>query len=497
MTDMEKYEALQEELKKYRYAVFILSFDEATVCPKQDKENSLNVIDYFQRKIIETTTSDDYFYLLESLLKQEKDLSEVKRLAIKKEHKELEKMRKVPKNVLFDGMEIISKSSLSWEQARDSLDYTEFEGNLKKLIEYNKTYLSYLEGPYFGYDVLLDEMEEGFTEEMYDAFFAKLEAEILPMMKQILSLPKKYNESICDIRFDIDRQKKLTKRVCELMGYTDEVGYIGETLHPFTNGGNIHDVRTTTRYEEKLLFSNLYSVMHEVGHALYELQNAPQLNETCLMGGASCALHESQSRFYENYLGRSRAFITFLYPILQELFPEELAAYTLDDIYYYCNDVSAQPYRTEADELTYPFHVLLRYKIEKMLFHNEIESQDIEKVFNALMQEYFGITPKNKREGCFQDVHWSSGFGYFPTYALGSAMSAQFYYAMKKDLDLDALMAQGNFEPINLWLKEHIHQYGASKKNLEVLKLATGEDFQPEKYIQYLKEKFKEIYRIS
>ena len=275
MTDMEKYEALQEELKKYRYAVVILSFDEATVCPKQDKENSLNVIDYFQRKIIETTTSDDYFYLLESLLRQEKDLSEVKRLAIKKEHKELEKMRKVPKNVLFEGMEIISKSSLSWEQARDSLDYTEFEGNLKKLIEYNKTYLSYLEGPYFGYDVLLDEMEEGFTEEMYDVFFAKLEAEILPMMKQILRLPKKYNESICDIRFDIDRQKKLTKRVCELMGYTDEVGYIGETLHPFTNGGNIHDVRTTTRYEEKLLFSNLYSVMHEVGHALYELQNAP------------------------------------------------------------------------------------------------------------------------------------------------------------------------------------------------------------------------------
>ncbi len=496
MTDIEKYEEIQKELKNYRYATFILSFDQATVCPKKDKENSLNVINSFERKMIDITTSDDYFNLLQRLLEKKESLNDIQQMAIAKEYKDLEKMRRVPKEVLFEGMKISSKASLSWELARDNLDYSAFEKNLADLVAYHKKYISYVEDKYHGYDVLLDEMEDDFTEEKYDIFFDKLEQEILPLMKTILSLPKRYNEQIKELRFDVDKQKKLTKKICELMGYTDEVGYIGETIHPFTSGGNIHDVRTTTRYDEKLLFSNLYSVMHEVGHALYELQNDEQYNETCLMGGASCALHESQSRFYENYLGRSKAFITFLYPILKEIFPEELKEYTLEDIYYYCNDVCAQPTRTEADELTYPFHVLIRYKIEKMLFHNEIESKDIEKVFNHFMQEYFGITPKNKLEGCFQDVHWSGGFGYFPTYALGSAMSAQFYYAMKKDLNMDALLRNGDFKPINLWLKGHVHCYGASKKNLEILSLATKEEFNPDYYIRYLKEKFEEIYQI-
>lgn len=497
MDKLEKYKAIKEELKNYRYACFVISFDEATVCPKKDKENSLAVSDYFYKKIIETTTSDEYYNLLGELLKDESKLSDVELMAIKKEYKDLTKMRKIPNEVLFKGMDIMSKASLNWENARDDLDYSKFEDNLKDLVAYYKEYITYLEDKYTGYDVLLDEMEDDFTMEMYDEFFSLLEKEILPLVKKILKMPKLYNESIKNVKFDIDKQKKLTKKICELMGYTNDVGYIGETIHPFTNSANINDVRTTTRYDESLLFSNLYSVMHEVGHALYEIQNNPEFNETVLMGGASCALHESQSRFYENYLGRSEEFIKFLYPILKEIFSEELNDYTFEDIYYYCNDVCAQFTRTEADELTYPFHVLIRYKVEKKLFKGEIEPSDIEKVFNDLMNEYLGITPSNKLEGCFQDVHWSSGFGYFPTYALGSAMSAQIYNRMSKDLDVPSLMLKGSFKEINEWLKYHVHRYGNSKKNLEVIKLATNEEFNPIYYVDYLKNKFKKLYQIK
>ena len=490
------YREKRNLIKNFEYAIFVISFDEQTICPKNDKENALNVCDFFQRKVIEIITSDEYYQLLENLINDNEDLTDVEVKAIKKEYEDLTKARRIPNELRFKGMEIMNKSSLNWENARETLDFALFEENLSELIDYYKECIKYQEGKYHGYDCLLDDMEDDFTMEKYDEFFNLLETDILPLVKKILTLPKKYNTSLRNVKFDIDKQKKLTKKVCELMGYTADKGYIGETIHPFTNGININDVRTTTRYDENLLFSNLYSVMHEIGHALYELQIDPKFNETALAGGTSCAIHESQSRFYENYLGRSREFIEFLYPILLELFPIELKDYTVDDIYYYCNDCEAQFTRTEADELTYPFHVLIRYKVEKMLFNNEISSKEINDIFNKLMNEYLGIMPSNKKEGCFQDVHWTSGFGYFPTYALGSAISAQIYYYVNKDIDIACEMKNGNFTNINLWLKNHVHHLGSSMKNMDVIKFATGEDFNPKYYIDYLKNKFKTIYNL-
>ena len=495
MTNLEKYLKDQELLKIYRYADFIISYDEETVCPKKDKKTSLEVSSYFVKKIIEITTSDEYFNILESLTKDD-SLDNLLKQKINREYKDLLKQRRIPKELIYEEVDLIDSASLSWEEARDTLNFNDFINDLNLLVGVETKKANYLAEKLEGYDVILDDMEESFTSKEYDELFDLIEKEILPLVKKILAAPKKYNEKIKDIKFDIDKQKKLTRLICDLMGYDDTVGCVGETIHPFTNGINCNDVRTTTRYEEKLLFSNLFSVMHEVGHATYELQNDPRFSESALMGGASCAMHESQSRFYENYLGRSKAFIKYLYPILKDLFKEELKDYTFDDIYYYVNDVSNQPIRTEADELTYPFHIIIRYKIEKMLFSGEIKAEDVEKTFNDLMKKYLNSTPNNLKEGAFQDVHWTGGFGYFPTYALGSAMSAQFYHYMKKDLDIDALMEKGDFKPINNWLKEHVHKYGRSKSQLEVLKLATGEDFNPNYYIDYLKDKFKKIYNI-
>jgi carboxypeptidase Taq len=290
---------------------------------------------------------------------------------------------------------------------------------------------------------------------------------------------------------------KITREICDMMGYTQDKGCVRETLHPFTNGINSNDVRITTAYDESLLLSNIYSVMHEAGHALYELGQDPKLNGTSLFGGTSMGIHESQSRFMENYLGRSYAFTKKLYSIISKEFPQEFKDITVDDLYYYANYVSDQFKRTEADELTYPIHILIRYEVEKDLFNKRISVDQISDRFNELFYEYLGKTPRDMIEGAFQDVHWSSGFGYFPTYALGNAYAAQFMHTMEKTLDFDTLMENGDFKSINKWLDENIHKYGKSKKNLEIVKLATGEDFNPKYYIDYLKNKFEKIYNIK
>ena len=491
-----RYKEINELYNMYNYASYVINFDLNTICPKKNKSYGYEVSNFYSIKMHELKTSDEYYDILKYLLDNKEILSEVEVISIKKEYKDLTKARKLPKEKFEQMMEIMSNTTLTWEDALNTLDFSKFEFHLSELVSFYKDYIKVMEEKYHGYDVLLDECEDDFTSTMYDEFFNLLEVELLPLVKKILKMPKLYNGKIKDIKFDIDKQRKLTNEIARLMGYTNEVGYIGETIHPFTSSINKNDVRTTTSYDESLLFSNLYSVMHEIGHATYELQNDEKLNNTNLFGGTSCAIHESQSRFYENYLGRSREFIEFIYPLLKDIFKEELEEFTCDDIYYYVNDVCAQYTRTEADELTYPFHVLIRYKIEKMLFNNEISVNEIDKTFNDLMEKYLGIRPSNKKEGCFQDVHWTSGFGYFPTYALGSAMSAQILKAMQKDINPFNDMKNGNFVNVNNWLKENIHKYGASVKNLNVIKLACKEEFNPKYYVEYLIEKFSKIYNL-
>lgn len=487
---LKRYNEIRYELKNLEYACFVISFDNSTICPKKDKENSYDVENYFKNKILEITTSKEYYNLLKDLLEYKEELDEITYKIIKEDFTSLDKLANLDFAFLTKGNEIEAKTHLTWMQARETLDFSIFEENMQELVEYKKEYAKLVKSKYSGYDVLLDEMEDDFTTEQYDNFFNLLEKEILPIVKKRLKEKKRYNESIKDVKFSIDKQKLLSNRICQIMGYSFDVGSLAETVHPFSSHANINDVRITTTYSEDLLFSNLYSVMHEVGHALYTLGHNPLLNESSLMNGASCALHESQSRFYENYLGRSKEFITYLYPILKDIFKEELAPYSLTDIYEYINDVASQPTRTEADELTYPFHVLIRYKVEKKLFNNELLTKDIAPYFNSLLKEYFDIEVKDKKEGCFQDIHWCGGYGYFPTYALGSAFGAMFLDSLKQDLDVSSLLEKGDFLPINNWLKEHIHFYGGSLKNLEVIKKATNKDFDPTYYINYLKEKF-------
>ena len=496
--ELKIYKDTHKELNKLNYIYYVLSFDEETDCPQDNKEFALNILDEIYGKMINVLTSETYSNALKTLYDNREKLEETDKLCVEEDYKDIIRINKVPREELDKHISNLSRSGLLWKKSRETLDYTDFEKELKELVDYNFKYIKWQDkGFKEPYDTLLDEMEDDFTTEKYDEFFNLIKERIVPLAKKICKMPKLYNTKICDLKFNKYDQMKLTNIICTMMGYTNKNGAVRETIHPFTSGFSTNDVRITTEYNESLLLSNLYSVMHETGHALYELGIDPKYNGTSLFGGTSCAVHESQSRFMENYLGRSYAFTKKLYSIVKELFPEQFSDITLDDLYYYANDVSNQFTRTEADELTYPIHILIRYEVEKALFKKEITVDQISDKFNDLFEEYLGARPSNKLEGCYQDVHWSSGFGYFPTYALGNAFAAEFMHKMKETLDLDKLMEEGNFAPINKWLDENIHQYGKSVKNLKLIENACGEPFNPHYYIDYLEKKFKTIYKVD
>ena len=272
---------------------------------------------------------------------------------------------------------------------------------------------------------------------------------------------------------------------------------VGETEHPFTTFFNKKDVRVTTHYHEENPVYSMYSVIHEGGHALYELHSADELEGTLLSGGVSMSVHESQSRFMENYIGRSRPFIELIFPKMQELFPEQLKGVTAEQMYLAVNKAEPSLIRTEADELTYALHVLVRYEIEKGLFDGSIAVEELPRIWNAKYKEYLGIDVPDDRRGVLQDSHWSGGnVGYFPSYALGSAYGAQMLAKMKETVDVDAAVASGDLRPITGWLEAHIWKYGKLYDPMELLEKAVGAPFDPKYFTDYLEEKFTRIYNL-
>lgn len=495
---LKRYKELLAESNKYRYAAYVIDFDGATDCPKDGKEQSDEAKNFFYKKSLDIVLSDEYKNIVEELYQKRDQLDEVTKLDIEIQHKNVTKTALIPREELDLNRERCSKSYYEWAKARETLDYSKFMPVLAEVVAYNKRLTKWWETDALkGYDVLLDNMEEGYTEKMYDEFFNKIETDLVPFIQKVFKCKQRYNPKLDNQKYPISKQRELTDYILEHMGYTKKVGCIRETIHPFTNWFNNKDVRITTNYHEEDLFSSLYSVIHEAGHALFQLQMDDKYNETAVFDNVTCITHESQSRFYENYLGRDYSFVKFLYPKLVELFPEQLEGITIDDIYYFINSAKAGFIRCDADELTYPLHILIRYNVEKKLFHDEITTDQIPETFNFYMNKYLGITPKDNKEGCFQDVHWTDAYGYFPTYAVGSAYGAMFMSELRKNVDVDGDLSKGDFTNINNWLRNNIHGFSGTRKNLEVVKAVCGRDFNPDEYISYLKNKFGKIYNIN
>ena len=493
-----------EKLKPYldksmalNTAMALIEWDNETLAPKEAIDNTAKVIGILSGESFNALVNPQVKEILKEL-EEETNLSDFEAKIFKKLKKEFKKMESIPSEEWVEFSEMTTKAGSVWQQAKVQNDFILYAPYLEKIISYTKKFAGYQnsDGKKL-YDVLLDEYEEGFTMEVLDEFFRKLKSEIVPLLAQITKKNDEFNKSYNFRNFNCEKQNKFNRWLAEYIGFDFNRGVICESEHPFTNGLHNHDVRITTHYYENNLESAIFSTIHEAGHAIYEMGIEDKYTQTILGAGTSCGIHESQSRFFENMVGRSEEFWGPIYGKLVELFPEQLKDIDLVDFIKGINKVEPGLIRVDADELTYCLHIMVRYEIEKLFIENEIDIEELPRIWNKKYKEYLGITPENDSEGILQDIHWSMGaIGYFPSYALGNAFAAQMYHQMKKDLPVDTLLKNRKLESIVSYLGEHVHKYGASKDAMSILKDMTGEGFNVDYYIAYLKEKYTRLYHL-
>lgn len=479
-------------------ALTLLSWDNETLAPEQSMEYTAKAVGILSDELFRTLINEDVRKILAELDERKSELEENEKAILKKLLKSYEEMEKIPPEENKEYSELTEIAGNVWAKAKANNDYASYAPTLKKIIDFQKKFAGYRKkGDEKLYDILLNDYEEGFNTAKLDEFFNKIKAEIVPLIKVVASKQDMINKDYNYQYFDVKKQEEFGRYLADYIGFDFKKGVIAESEHPFTTNLHNHDVRITTHYYENNLESSLFSIIHEGGHAIYEMQVADELTQTPVGGGASMGMHESQSRFFENIIGRSEEFWTPIYPKLKETFQEQLKDVSLQQFVAGINKSVPSLIRTEADELTYTLHIIVRYEIEKMIFDGDIDVMDLPRIWNEKYEEYLGITPANDAEGILQDVHWSMGsIGYFPSYALGSAVAAQIYYYMKTVMPFEQYLKEGNLAPIREFLKEHIHKLGATKNTNEILMDMMGEELNADYYIKYLKEKYKRLYQL-
>lgn len=490
------YESYKKKINAYTYALWLLSWDQETEAPKKSLQYRLKQMDVLYSARYELVMSEERINAINALAQEEHDQTFKREIELEK--KAIDQLLKIPKEEYLAYQLLTSESNVVWSEAKRKNDFNLFAPTLEKIIAYNKKVIKYLETDELkGYDVLLDMYEEKMSQKDYDTFFTTLNNDLVPFALKVSKQKQSHPRILTHDTFDIELQRKFNKELVSIFGYDLERGVLKESEHPFTSGVASVDTRITTAYHEDKLDAAIFSTIHEIGHAIYEQQVNEDYDGSSLSGGVSMGIHESQSRFYENMIGRSYVFWETHYPKLQKVFPK-LKRVKLEDFYKYVNRVKCDFIRIDSDELTYSLHIMVRYEIEKQIFENNLPVKEIPKLWNKLYKEYLGVTVKKDSLGVLQDIHWAMGsFGYFPTYALGSAIAAQLYYEMSNDLNIPLAIKENKIGKINEWLKEHVHQYGALYTPKEVLEKATKEAFNPKYYVRYLKEKFRTIYEID
>lgn len=490
------YEAIKRE-RAYKHAMSLLSWDLETAATKDSIEGISETMGVLAELQYLNFINDEFKKELYSLDIDKLNEIEKKIVKVIKEEK-FEKLSKIPVEEFSKFEALISKASSAWEIAKKENRYELFKDYLKEIFETTKKFIKYRGYKGHPYSVLLDDFEKGLDVETCDKFFDEIRKELVPFALKVL---KKNNSKIEKIKnklkeIPVEKQKLMSNSLIKLVDFNRDRGYLAESEHPFTTFFNNKDVRFTTHYYKDDILSNIYSVIHELGHAIYEQQVDDEFDKTTILaGGSTMGMHEAQSRFYENLIGKNKAFMKSLSKRIKELYEIDLSE---EELYLLVNEVKRQFIRIEADELTYPIHVMIRYEIEKEIFENLDTEVDVDKLpdkWNDLYEKYLGIRPNTYSLGILQDSHWSgAAIGYFPAYAIGSAYASQIYAAMNKNFDVESAIREENIKEINKFLKEKIHRYGFSKEPKELLQLACKEDFNPTYYINYLKNKFLEIY---
>lgn len=493
----EQYKGLTQRSADFNNAAAVLGWDQEVYMPPKGFAFRGRQLATLASQAHELVTSDRYGNLLHEL-SQRHDLSDDQQHNIRLSLEDYEKNKKLSADFVEQLTQQTSNSYNAWIDARRKSDFSLYAPELAKMIRLKKEQAElygYVQHPY---DALLDDYEKGATVAMLDPIFGMVKEQLPPLLQQICDA-EQVDDSFFMQHFPKEKQFDFSMEVLRQMGYDFEAGRQDYSEHPFSTSFAPTDVRVTTRVDEHNLASLLWSSIHEGGHALYE-QGLPEGQYGMPLGAAvSLSIHESQSRLWENCVGRSFRFWAYFYPRLQQQFPSQLDRVHLSDFYKATNKVQPSLIRTEADEVTYHFHVLIRYEIEKALLVNDIGVNDLAAVWNESYRKYLGLSAPNDLHGLLQDIHWSHGsFGYFPTYSLGSFYAAQFFEQASKDISgLSDQMKEGNYTNLLQWLRVHIHSHGRRYNSEELCKLITGRGLDFSSFMNYVREKYQAIYGLK
>ncbi|MGA9190089.1 MAG: carboxypeptidase M32 [Anaerolineales bacterium] len=501
MTDpIKTLRQLVGEVADIRYTSALLDWDMQTMMPPGGVDDRSHQIATMQRLAHDKFTSSAMGEALEAARGAvgESDPDSDDARLVWKVGRDFDKETRVTSAWVSAFARATSLAQQAWQAAKPTSDFEAFKPHLAEVIKLRREYAGFFEPYDHIYDPLLDDYEPGMTTAQVTEIFADLRKQQVALVQAIADKPQP-DDSVLHQHYPIDAQWAFGESVVKQFGYDFERGRQDESAHPFTTSFGLGDVRITTRFQEDFLSPALFATLHEAGHAIYEQGYPSAFARTPLADSASLGVHESQSRLWENLVGRSHPFWSHFYAELQNTFPDTLASVELDTFYRAVNKVEHSLIRVEADEATYNLHIMIRFELEQALLTGDLSVEDLPAAWNERTEEFLGITPPDHQHGVLQDIHWSIGyFGYFPTYALGNLIACQWWEKLHQDLpDLDAQIGAGDFTELLKWLRSNIHQHGAKFKPTELIERVTGEALNAQPYLRYLRHKYGQLYNLD
>ncbi|MBR3326479.1 MAG: carboxypeptidase M32 [Atopobiaceae bacterium] len=489
---------VEQRLFAHRYASAELETFGETIDPKNATADRAEALAVLMEEDYELLSKDEVGGMLDRLGNRTDELEPVQQAQVRILKRDRYQLVSVPASDQAKLIRLASEGQDAWEQAKANNDWRSFAPYLDRLVNLQRKIARTKNPDADPYDTMLDEHEPGANRAFYNSFFARVKRCVIPLLTSISKSGRTLSRACVEGNFDVNRQWELAKDIARLEGINEDAHYLTSAEHPFSESMTSNYVVTAAHVHRDDLMSNVFTMLHEIGHNLYEQGVDPSLNRTSLSGGTSMGVHESQSRFFENYIGRDRAFCGPLLDLMKQRFPGQLSRVTPNQLYLAINRVVPSLIRMDADELTYPLHIIIRYEIEQLLFDGKATAREVPRLWADRYREYLGVEVTSDTMGALQDVHWSQGdFGYFPTYALGNAYAAQIRWKMiDEGMDWDRLLASGNLAPIRSWLQTHIWQYGRQKDPRELIEDACGEPFNPRHYANYLTNKYTALYGI-
>ena len=476
-----------------------LGWDQETIMPPKGAKSRSEILSWLAKEAHSKLTDPKLGELITNL-ENSANLDADQSSNVREMRRKYDKAVKLPSQFVADYALARSQALVAWQEARAESNFSKFQPHLENLIAMTNKKIDYYGVSSTRYDVLLDEYESGMTVDDYDPLFAGLKERLVPLLEKIMEAKKVNPDPNLPegAVFPVDSQTKFCEMVSRAMGFDFDAGRMDASTHPFSAGLWPGDTRFTTRFDEQDPFSCLYAVMHETGHALYEQGLDFNHSFTPRGDAVSLGVHESQSRFWENQIGRTPAFWKVVLPWFKEHFPES-PDWTPEELNKIANTVEPGFIRVEADEVTYNLHIMLRYELEKKIFNEGLSIDEIPNTWNAMFKEWFSIEVEEDRLGCLQDIHWSMGaFGYFPTYTLGNLYAAQLLETMSEQLgDIDEIIESGDWSSLLDWLRPKIHQQGSKWSPSDLILHATGKNPTPQPFIEYIESKYSQLYNLG